>query len=471
MSIIKEQLIEGQHTPIKLKGIKKIVEQMEKCICKIYVNQKKGTGFFCKISNRLYTLITNNHILNEEDIEENKTIDISINDRPKIIKIDKTRKKYTDETLDITFIEIKPNEDDIHNYLEIDEEDINEKKNNIELEYKNKSIYILHYPKGELSISCGVIKEIKNRKIIEHLCSTEEGSSGSPLLSLKTYKVIGIHFGGDLNEKINYGIFIKYAIDIFINNINKNNNNNINNNKNNNIYRNEINIKYKTKEKRIENIFGEKFVENNKNNIELIINGEKSKLIPKYELNEGINNITIIIKNKLTNLEEMFKYCYSLNDIGQIINELKYLNTKDIDNFEYIFYDCFSLSDIKPLEKWNVSNGNNFGYMFNGCTSLSDIKPLQNWNVINGNNFRGMFAECSSLSDIKPLQNWNVSNVNNFGYMFWGCTSLSNIKPIQNWNISKGNNFEGMFYGCSSLSDKKPLQNWNLPKSHYDNMF
>ena len=43
--------------------------------------------------------------------------------------------------------------------------------------------------------------------IIEHLCSTEEDSSGSPLLSLKTYKVIGIHFGGDTDKNINYGIY------------------------------------------------------------------------------------------------------------------------------------------------------------------------------------------------------------------------------------------------------------------------
>ena len=67
------------------------------------------------------------------------------------------------------------------------------------------------------------------------------------------------------------------------------------------IYKNEIKVMYKTTEKGFEIIFGEKFVENNKNNIELIINGEKSKLIPKYELNEGENDITIIIKNKLTN--------------------------------------------------------------------------------------------------------------------------------------------------------------------------
>ena len=233
-NIIKEQLIEGQHNPIPLKGVKKIEEQMEKCVSQIYTNENKGTGFICKISDNLYVLITNNHILNEEDIEENKIIDISINNKSRKIKMDKNRKKYTNEEIDITIIEIRQNEDEIYEYLEIDEEDIKEKEDNLELEYRNKSIYMIHYPRGELSLSCGVIKELKERKIIEHVCSTEEGSSGSPIMSLKTYKVIGIHYCGEKDKTKNYGIFIKYAIDKFIDN---------------NIYKNEINIQYKVKEK------------------------------------------------------------------------------------------------------------------------------------------------------------------------------------------------------------------------------
>ena len=65
-------------------------------------------------------------------------------------------------------------------------------------------------------------------------------------------------------------------------------------------FSNKINlIYYKTNEKdswRDNNIFGWKFVENNKDNIELIINGIKSELIDVFELEEGNNNIQIIIK-------------------------------------------------------------------------------------------------------------------------------------------------------------------------------
>ena len=90
MSIIEE---EEPHKPIPLNGVKKIEEQMENCICKIKKNEEIGTGFICKITDKLRVLITNYHILNEKDIEDNKTIDISINNKSITIIMDKNRKK------------------------------------------------------------------------------------------------------------------------------------------------------------------------------------------------------------------------------------------------------------------------------------------------------------------------------------------------------------------------------------------
>ena len=138
-----------------------------------------------------------------------------INNKMKKIKIDNSRKKYTnsDKNIDITIIEIKPRTDGINNYLEIDENDINKDKENKELEYQKKSIYIMHYPNEELSASYGLINDIIDNKTIEYYCNTEEGSSGSPILSLKAFKVIGLHYGSSNKNKINYGILIKYAID------------------------------------------------------------------------------------------------------------------------------------------------------------------------------------------------------------------------------------------------------------------
>ena len=177
---------------------------------------------------------------------------------------------------------------------------------------------------------------------------------------------------------------------------------------------NEINLIYFAKFKEEYNIFGEQFVENNKDNIELIINGEKSKLINNYKLKKGNNIIKMVIKknNKLINLSNMFNWCESLKDI----RGLKNLDVKFAKDLSYMFYGCSSLSDIKPLENWNVSNCNDFSGMFCGCSNLVDIKPLENWNVSNGNYFSYMFSGCSSLSDIKPLQNWNVKNGNDYSF-------------------------------------------------------
>jgi len=200
-------------------------------------------------------------------------------------------------------------------------------------------------------------------------------------------------------------------------------------------------------------IFGWTFVENNKDNIKLIINGRESKLIEKYNLKKGVNNIELIILNKLTNLEGMFYKVFSLKNI----EELKYLNTKEVNNFSYMFWGCSSLSDIKPLQNWKVSKGNDFSGMFSGCELISDIKGLENWNVSKGNNFSYMFSGCSSLSDIKPLQNWNVSNGNYFSYMFSGCSFFLNIKPLQNWNASQSKLKDILWY-FSYLIRKKYLK-------------
>ena len=139
--------------------------------------------------------------------------------------------------------------------------------------------------------------------------------------------------------------------------------------------RNEINLIYDANKNSICNIFGNKFVDNNRDNIKIIINGKTNKLVNKYKLKKGDNIIQLSITNKLTNLSYMFFHCNNLKDL----KELKYLNVNEIKHFGFMFSYCSSLSDIKSLQNWNGSNGNNFSYMFKGCSSLSDIKPLQNW--------------------------------------------------------------------------------------------
>ena len=131
----------------------------------------------------------------------------------KRIIIDDSSKKYKNINGDITIIEIKSNNNDINYFLDIDN-DI------LELEYKRKSIYILHHPENKPLVLYGLIDDIKEGKEINHYCNTKYGSSGSRILSLETNKIIGIHYGGSnvRDIKINYGTFIKYVVNEFNNN-------------------------------------------------------------------------------------------------------------------------------------------------------------------------------------------------------------------------------------------------------------
>ena len=209
-----EKLLELYPLPVTIEGTNIILEQMKKYICKIENKNGNGTGFFCYIpyqNEKIEVMITNNHIINEDIIKNNKSIEISLNDNKenKIINIEK-RKIYTSIKYDTTIIPINSEEDKINNFLEIDEEIFNNKM-------YNKSIYILQYPRiylGEqkASVSYGILKNIQDEYNIIHYCYTENGSSGSPILNLINKKIIGIHKESAKNYDYNRGTYLKYPI-------------------------------------------------------------------------------------------------------------------------------------------------------------------------------------------------------------------------------------------------------------------
>ena len=144
---------------------------MEKKICKIKIGNIRGTGFFCKIpfpnkENILNVLITANHIINDKLLkEEDGKISIKIKEETEktIINLN-NRIKYTNEEYDITIIEIKE-EDNINNFLELDDiifDSFN--NNNQEVNFENKTIYIIQYPQGNLFVSYGIFEHIYEDK-------------------------------------------------------------------------------------------------------------------------------------------------------------------------------------------------------------------------------------------------------------------------------------------------------------------
>ena len=108
---IQEKTLGNNTSLIPLEVLEFLIPKAKKGICKIKCNDgSHGTGFFCNILdnwNTLKVLITNNHVLEKEDILIGKKIKFSINNDEidYEIEIDKSRKIYTSDKYDITIIE------------------------------------------------------------------------------------------------------------------------------------------------------------------------------------------------------------------------------------------------------------------------------------------------------------------------------------------------------------------------------
>ena len=211
--------LSGQSMPFE--ALTKVLEQMEKSLCKITTEKTMGTGFFCKINFRngsslLPVLITTNHLLNEDSIRVGKTISFSLKNDKFFYKIviDKNRRKYTSPKYDITMIEILPKDNlDVISFLNLDRGILDKKPNQ---NYLNEQVYTIQYTRVKGIYSTGNIKDILDNKYnFSHSCSAEEISIGCPILSLNNYEVIGVHIGRNDQLKCNVGTFINKPIEEF----------------------------------------------------------------------------------------------------------------------------------------------------------------------------------------------------------------------------------------------------------------
>ena len=198
----KERKLPNQENSLNLHQIKEITRFMKKSICRIDCNNRKGTGFLCqiKISNsiNINALITSNKVLNRNLINKGDKVNISFNNEKLKcrININKSTYVYTNEQYDITIIEITGFmykncflclcHKNRFLFLKINVKDPKQI-------HKNEDIVVFHYERGEeVQYSKGKLKT-ENSEYILNCCTTKEGSSGSPILKLEDYKVIGIH--------------------------------------------------------------------------------------------------------------------------------------------------------------------------------------------------------------------------------------------------------------------------------------
>ena len=194
-----------------------------------------------------------------------------------------------------------------------------------------------------------------------------------------------------------------------------------------NIYRkmnvDEIKMIYKVKNLKEVQLFGTDFVERNKNNCNLIIEGEEQglKQVHSFGIFFGTDKEYFEVKLKgITNITDMSK----------------------------MFYECTSLISLPDISKFNTSNITDMSGIFGYCLSLTSLPDISKWNTSNVTNMSGMFLGCISLTSLPEISKWNTSNVTHMNVMFCGCESLSSLPDISNWDITNLESMYNMFYKC-----------------------
>ena len=511
----QNQIIVKNYQPenalLNLNDMDIISEQMKK-ICKIQIKEKLGTGFFTYIpfptkNQKLLVLITNNHILQQDDIwpKSKNSIKLFINNERycHYLDIDERTKTYTNPDYDITIVEIKETNNILftNNVLDIDEDIYNQPKQ-ID-KYKKLKVYLVQYPEArEVKQSDGLIENIAlDNFSIEHTCKTTKGSSGSPILKLDNHKVIAVHRGNfEKKNNLKSGILINAPINDFIKkytvsniqqknlNINNNYNNfydkndepkingtrqinlNINNNYNNFYNKNDetkingtkqITIIYKniSENKNMIRLFGDKFVENNKDKCHIELGGQEYNLCSYIDLRQNMSEFKMILKGieKINNLESMFEECNCLSSIPDISN----LNTINITKINRLFSGCHLLKTIPDISCWNTINIREMSNIFSGCESLESLPNISKWDTHNAFSMNGIFFNCKSLKSLPDISMWNTDKVQDISSIFFGCSSLESLPNISKWNTINVTNMSNVFYGCKLLKKLPDINLWN----------
>ena len=210
---------------LTMDDIQLIYTEMINSVCQIEIGNISGTGFFGLIpldkNKNITVLITAFHIYNKIS---SYIMKISLNNEKNKypIILNNSRFKYIDDKNDIVIIEIFPEDNINKTCLEILPYANNKKSfEDLNNKFNNKLVYILQYPNGkECNVSFGMSKIFMDdiRFKIRHTCSTKVGSSGSPIILLENFKVIGIHLKGSKStfyNNYNEGNILFDSIEMF----------------------------------------------------------------------------------------------------------------------------------------------------------------------------------------------------------------------------------------------------------------
>ena len=499
-----------------------------KSVCKIIIPPKEmSSGFLIQLfkdEKEFYCLMTNEHVITKEMIDQKIKIDIYYDSQSKFRKIklnpnERLIKDFKDIQMDVIIIEIISKDDIPKDYFLLPLIDYMDNYDKL----INKEISIIQYPRGEMKYSYGEIKYLTYdpKYQFSHNANTDEGSTGSPIFLKRTTKVVGIHKSGIKlkNIKENFGDFI-WPIFTYFKNYSDNNkeskilNKEIKNNNNyyinkqiisnkefskNIIEHNEIKNedKYSYNNSIINNIsnniqnYSDKKINNKKlnkekitkpndynysgiskvNNISNIDNLNTTTII--YEIYSWLNSIRLFgeefVKNNINNCylliaNKEMKLCeyLDLDKEQKEKNELiiKLIEKNKIINMRYMFYNCKSLKKLVDISKWDTKKVTDISYMFSYCESLKELSDISNWDTKNITNMSSIFCYCGSLIELPEISKWETKNVVNMSYMFSCCYLLIEIPDISKWNTENVNNMSFLFCSCKLLKELPKISIW-----------
>lgn len=497
---------------LNLKKIEKIKNQMNKSICCIIKNNDIiGNGFFALIKKEnkfISLLITNNNIINENDINNEINIIIVLyNNQAKNIKLRNNTNHYINEEYGVSIYELKETINNIQ-FLEFDESIIENNKEKINT-YNNQSIYTIQYKKEkeDIILHYGKLDSIKENANIKHKCSSNDISLGSPILLSKNSKIIGMH----IDNKNDIAKLLSFPLSEFLNNYK---NEKIQPMKEKDV--NEIKIERSSTDEDINNIIHIhnnnkmiiEYINSNKENVSIkifskhFVNNNKTKCVIKYrykiydlveelQINSQNETFKIILEEKeneaLTNISYMFHRISSLKSV-----DISNFNTEKITDMRYMFSDCTKLITLIGFENINTDNVENMSNMFYGCQNLSNFPNISSWNMnkvkdiskmfmnmgINNfpnldkwdmpsvENMSGLFSQNNMAADnISFISKWkNISKITDISYLFSECERLRTIPNLSNWDVSNVTNMSYLFNKCTNLKYIPVIDKWEVKK-------
>ena len=213
-------------------------------------------------------------------------------------------------------------------------------------------------------------------------------------------------------------------------------------------------------------IFGDLFINKNKDNCSMIYDNKTMKISEYINLTDEMQKKQIKdlkIKLKINNIRDMSYMFYDCKTLYSIGEDSKF-DTSGVTDMSYMFYNCNSLSILSCISKWNTSNVESMNYIFYGCVSLKTLPDISNWDTRKVTEMEHLFGDCYNLETLPDISKWDTSNVTKMNGMFNSCGSLITVPDISKWNTSNVTDFNSMFNSCTKLQYIPDISKWNDQK-------